>query len=81
MIVVIVNVVLFIVFMIVGVSSGELLSALIAWIFAATIWTICGMRAEWEVKTKEGREQWRREKERDEKEWNEWRYKEEEENK
>lgn len=64
-----------------GAETGHIGLALCVWAFLAVISALMMMDGVWKADTPEGREQWRREKERDEKEWRAWRYMEEYKNK
>lgn len=81
MAIIITNIILFIIFFAVGVESGHIGLALAIWVFIAIVATGSLVSAENTVNTKEGRERLRREIEQDNKEWNEWRYMYQDENK
>lgn len=71
--IIIVDVILFILFMAAGSMADCIGIAFAAWFFIAGIATLCIADAI-ESNTPAGRERWRRENEREEKEWLEWRY-------
>ena len=68
------NIALFVFIMAAGAQSDQMFAAFLVWMFIAAIVNICIAQADHDVNTKEGREQWRRENEINEKEWNEWGY-------
>ncbi len=74
MAVIIVNIVVFVFMMVVGVQSNQMLVAFLVWMFIATIMNLCFAQTDHDVNTKQGREQWQRENEINEKEWEEWGY-------
>ena len=75
MTIIIINILSFLLFFTVGDKCGHIVLCLVIWLFFAAITTMVIVQGEQMSDTKQGREQMRREKDRDEKEWNEWRYK------
>lgn len=74
MAIIVVNIVVFVFMMVIGVQSGQMLVAFLVWMLIAAIVNICLADAHYKTETKQGREQWRRENETNEKEWNGWGY-------
>lgn len=72
---IIVNALLFLLFFAAGEKSGQMALSIIIWFIVAVLHTMLVGKSKEMMSTKDGREQLRREKRRDEKEWNEWRYK------
>lgn len=81
MIIAIVDIVLFIICLVSGANAGCVGLAMFVWIVIAVISTGLLVSAENTVDTQEGRERLKREIEQDNKEWNEWRYMYQDENK
>lgn len=71
---IIVNIIVFVFIMVAGFQADQMFVAALVWLFVAVIINLCFAQAHHDTDTKEGREQWRRENEINEKEWEDWGY-------
>lgn len=81
MVIAIVDIILFLICLVAGANAECVGLAMIVWVVVAIVATGTLVSAENTANTKEGRERLKREIEQDNKEWNEWRYMYQDENK
>lgn len=68
------EIILFLIFFAVGEESGHVGASLLIWFFISVMIVPLLGSAEWAVNTEEGREHAKKRRECEDKEWNEWRY-------